>query len=40
MGVIILIAVVLGLLFSVLYDRIRGIREAAADVEKTAARAA
>ncbi|MFF2604326.1 YhgE/Pip domain-containing protein [Arthrobacter koreensis] len=40
MGVIILIAVVLGLLFSVLYDRIRGVREAAADVGDAAARTA
>lgn len=39
MGVIILIAVVLAILFSVLYDRIRGVREAAADVETAAARA-
>lgn len=40
MGVIILIAVVLALLFSFLYDRMRGVREAAADVEKAAARTA
>ncbi|MER2138382.1 MAG: DUF3533 domain-containing protein, partial [Arthrobacter sp.] len=40
MGVIILIAVVLALLFSVLYDRTRGVREAAADVERAAARSA
>ncbi|MER2133146.1 MAG: ABC transporter permease [Arthrobacter sp.] len=40
MGVIMLIAVVLALLFSVLYDRIRGVREAAADVEKATVRAA
>ena len=40
MGVIILIAVVLALLFSFLYDRMRGVREAAADVEKQASRTA
>ncbi|MBF4995027.1 DUF3533 domain-containing protein [Arthrobacter gandavensis] len=40
MGVIILAAAALALLFSVLYDRMHGVREAAADVEKGTARAA
>ena len=38
MGVIILISVVAALVFALLYDRARGIRSAAADVDKAAAR--
>ncbi|WP_312181192.1 DUF3533 domain-containing protein [Arthrobacter sp.] len=38
MGIIILISVVAALVFALLYDRTRGVRSAAADVEKAAAR--